>query len=223
MILGSRIMHLIIANRIADSLSIKEKNNFLIGGIAPDAVNSKELSHFFRGKHSNYSRYIDYQEFIEKYHSTKKNSYILGYYAHLIADDLWLQGFYTPWLKNRIEADKNILNAYHDDFRLLNGKLLAYYGEQDKLKDLLSASSEIVDLEEVPEKNIQKFLPYVLEDMEFEKNAISEDLNVFTLDQIIGYIETAVGKGIININSLLKWYSFNYSASAYLAGSNWFN
>lgn len=42
--MGSRIMHLMIANGIAEKLSIKDKTSFLIGGIAPDAVTPKDLS-----------------------------------------------------------------------------------------------------------------------------------------------------------------------------------
>ncbi|CAM3856374.1 hypothetical protein PALA111701_29060 [Paenibacillus lactis] len=42
--MGSRIMHLIIANEIADTLAIKDKSSFLIGGIAPDAVPTKDIS-----------------------------------------------------------------------------------------------------------------------------------------------------------------------------------
>lgn len=60
-------MHLIIANRIADDLSIKDKTSFLLGGIAADAVSPKDLSHFYKGKEKDYSRYIDYTEFIHKY------------------------------------------------------------------------------------------------------------------------------------------------------------
>lgn len=58
--MGSRIMHLIIANRIAERLSIEDKAAFLLGGVAPDAVSTKEASHFFRGDHQDYSRFIDY-------------------------------------------------------------------------------------------------------------------------------------------------------------------
>lgn len=203
-VLGSRIMHLIIANRIAERLSIKEKHKFLLGGVAPDAVSSKDSSHFFKGDHSDYSRYIDYEEFLEKYNYINNNSFILGYYSHLIAVDLWLQGFYTPWLKNRIESDSNISKAYYNDFRLLNGKLFEHYGYKDKLRESLNLSLEAVDIEEVPEKNIKKFIPYLLEDIDYEKEDINEELKVFTLNQIIGYIETSVGKGVVNISHLIK-------------------
>ena len=49
--MGSRIMHLIIANQVADALEIKDKAAFLLGGIAADATSNKEASHFYVGKH----------------------------------------------------------------------------------------------------------------------------------------------------------------------------
>jgi hypothetical protein len=45
--MGSRIMHLIIANQIADQLSIKDKPTFLLGGIVPDAVSPKKIKDEF--------------------------------------------------------------------------------------------------------------------------------------------------------------------------------
>lgn len=65
--MGSRIMNLIIANRIAECLSIEDKTSFLIGGVAPDAVSPKEVSHFFKGEVQDYSRHIDYKGFLDKY------------------------------------------------------------------------------------------------------------------------------------------------------------
>ncbi|MBM7584618.1 hypothetical protein JOC86_001155 [Bacillus pakistanensis] len=40
--MGSRIMHSIIGNKIAEALSIEDKTSFLLGSIAPDAVFSHE-------------------------------------------------------------------------------------------------------------------------------------------------------------------------------------
>lgn len=197
--MGSRIMHLVIANRIAESLSIEDRTPFLLGGIAADAVLSKDLSHFYTGEVQDYSRSIDYKGFLNKYSSHVDSHYIWGYYSHLIADDIWLKGFYLPWLKNRMEANQEIMNLYHNDFRLLNGKLLEHYGFTDKLRKALSNSSRIIDLQEVKSKDVEEFIPYVLGDMEYDKEVINEKLNVFTFDQIIGYIETSVDKGILNL------------------------
>lgn len=196
-------MHLIIANRIAEKFSVTNKSAFLLGGIAPDAVSPKDLSHFFTGDVQDYSRMIDYSGFLEKYRSSQQLDYILGYYTHLIADDLWLKGFYLPWLKNRMEQDPNILALYHEDFRLLNAKLLDFYGLDSELLKEMEHSRAMVDLEEVTIKDVLDFLPYVKADMQYPLHDLKAPLKVFTLEQIVGYVETSVEKGIIHINKAL--------------------
>ncbi|MCZ8537760.1 hydrolase [Paenisporosarcina quisquiliarum] len=202
--MGSRIMHSIIAYKIAESVSISDKTSFLLGGIAPDAVSPKDVSHFFTGDVDDYSREVDYENFIEKYSSVKNSSFILGYYSHLIADDLWLKGFYLPWLKNRLENDQKILNLYHGDFQMLNGLLLDYYGVTDELKETLESTGSVIEIDEVPSEDIYDFVPYVLDDMKYDIAHSKQQLNVFTFEQIIGYIETSVQKGIMHIKPILS-------------------
>ncbi|WP_217559381.1 zinc dependent phospholipase C family protein [Paenibacillus sp. GbtcB18] len=200
--MGSRIMHLIIGYKIAKSLSIEDRTLFLLGSIAPDAVSTKDESHFFIGKHQDYSRSVDYEGFLHKYSSQADCHYILGYYTHLIADEIWMKGFYLPWLRNRMEANVELHSLYHNDFRLLNGQLLEYYGFKDELKNIRYLPA-IFDLQEVTSKDVEKLIPYVLSDMEYDKEIMDEKLNVFTFSQIIGYIETSVELGLFNIKPML--------------------
>ncbi|GIP29380.1 hypothetical protein J23TS9_45100 [Paenibacillus sp. J23TS9] len=193
---------MVIANRIAESLSIEDKGLFLLGSIAPDAVSPKDLSHFFKGEIQDYSRYIDYKGFLHKYSKQIESQYILGYFTHLIADDIWLKGFNLPWLRNRMEADKELYNLSHNDFRLLNGKLLEYYGYTDELREMISYHPTIFDLEEVKSKDVEEFIPFALEDLDYDKEVINEKLNVFTFTQIIGYIETSVDVGLLNLKPI---------------------
>lgn len=202
-------MHLIIGNKIADSISIEDKTSFLLGSVAPDAVfgfEEKNLSHFFIGEVQDYSRSVDYNSFLTKYSSRIENinPYILGYYTHLIADDIFLRGFNLSWLRNRMEADEGLHKLYHNDFRLLNGKLLEHYGFTDELKKQINYVPSVPDLEEVTSQDVERFVPYVLGDMEYDKEITHEDLNVFTFNQIIGYIETSVELGLLKTRSLLK-------------------
>jgi hypothetical protein len=192
-------MHIIIANRIAERLSIEDRMPFLLGSIAPDAVTTKNESHFFIGEHQDYSRSVDYRGFLNKYSSQADNLYILGYYTHLIADDIWLKGFYLPWLRNRMDADKEIHGLYHNDFTLLNGKLLEHYGFKNELRKTLYYIPTIIDLQEVKSKDVEEFIPYVLGDMEYEKDVVNQKLNVFMFEQIVGYIETSVDMGLLNL------------------------
>ncbi|UOQ50581.1 zinc dependent phospholipase C family protein [Gracilibacillus caseinilyticus] len=204
--MGSRIMHIIIGNKIAESLKIEDKTTFLLGNIAPDAVFSHEektASHFYAGEIQDFTRKIDYNTFLHKYSNLTENPYILGYIAHLIADDIWLRGFNLSWLRNRMEADPDLYQLYHHDFRLLNGKLLREYGFTADLRKSLGRFSEMINLDEVKPDDVEKFVPYVLGDMEYTEEQLHEKLRVFTLDQIIGYVETSVNLGVFNVKRVL--------------------
>ncbi|AKR09157.1 zinc dependent phospholipase C family protein [Bacillus thuringiensis] len=203
--MGSRIMHVIIANGIAEKLSIQDKTSFLLGGVAPDAVHSAEekgTSHFYAGTTKNYTRRIDFNSFFQKYKVHMDSPFLLGYYTHLIADDNWLSGFFLPWLKNRIENDETIAPLYYNDFKLLNAKLLHHYDQEQQLFSILNQEAHIVDIEEVSKENVLAFRKYLFEDMLYPEQHLHEALQVFTFNQIVGYIETAIEKGAFFITQL---------------------
>ncbi len=162
--MGSRIMHAIIANGIAEKLCIQDKTSFILGGVAPDAVHSTEekgTSHFYAGTTKNYTRRIAFNSFFQKYKAQMDSPFLLGYYTHLIADDNWLSGFFLPWLKNRIENDETIAPLYYNDFKLLNAKLLHHYDKEQQLFSLLNQDAHIVDIEEVSKENVLAFRKYL--------------------------------------------------------------
>ncbi|WP_227396019.1 hydrolase [Jeotgalibacillus aurantiacus] len=202
--MGSRIMHAIIAGRVADEMNIDDRSSFIAGGIAADAVSPKDSSHFYRGDEQDGSRRIAHDEFFEKYMSHQASPFIQGYFTHLIADDLWLKGFYLPWLRNRMEADSEVFVRYHRDFQLLNGKLLHHYKVTDHLKDALKQNADIVEIDEVKRTDIENFLPSILDDMNFDQKDLEQPLSVFTLEQIIGYVETSVERGIALMKDMKK-------------------
>lgn len=59
-----------------------------------------------------------------------------------------------------------------------------------------------MDIEEVSRENVLAFRKYLFEDMLYPKQHLHEDLQVFTFDQIVGYIETAIEKGVFFIKQL---------------------
>lgn len=109
-----------------------------------------------------------------------------------------------PWLKNRLENNNEMFTLYHNDFRLLNGKLLDYYGYTNVWKEELKIPSEMVELEEVTNDDMIQFIPHVLGDMDYDCEDLRQPLNVFTFDQIVGYIETSVDRGIKQIKSFIR-------------------
>lgn len=196
--MGSRVMHMIVSLKVADQFQCENKDQFLLGGIAPDAVADKESSHFYAGNGEDFTRYIDYGAFLEKYKTHPQQDYIMGYYTHLITDDLWLRGFYLPWLKNRLEHDASMFQRYHGDFALLNSKLLHHYQlNSDMVVDLRHEIEHLPSLDEVSAPNVHKLLDALEEDMCIHDEALNKNLEVFTLQQMIGYIETAVHKSLL--------------------------
>jgi hypothetical protein len=51
---------------------------------------------------------------------------------------------------------KEIYNLYQNDFRLLNGQLLEYYGYTDELRKMVSYLPTIFDLQEVKSRNVEE-------------------------------------------------------------------
>ncbi|KPB06361.1 zinc dependent phospholipase C family protein [Bacillus sp. CHD6a] len=201
--MGSRLMHIIIAHEIACRIKVVDISSFILGAVAPDAVAPKDLSHFYKGNPNDYTRSIDYEAFLHKYSNFKDHPYILGYYTHLIADDIWLKGFFLPWLKNRLENDSTILERYHHDFKLLNSKLMfQYQTEPDLLKGILDAAKPL-ELEEVSLNQVSSFIPYAEQDMMLPQT--DEPLQVFTMEMIIGYIETSIDLGVQSIKTAIDW------------------
>ncbi|SDO32804.1 hypothetical protein SAMN04487897_11223 [Paenibacillus sp. yr247] len=76
--MGSRLMHLIIGEMVASSLDVKNKRDFLIGSIAPDAAFSferKVITHYFEGDVDKRTRQVNYQRYIDTYLSDVKDDY----------------------------------------------------------------------------------------------------------------------------------------------------
>lgn len=67
-----------------------------------------------------------------------------------------------PWLRNRMEADAGLYPLYHNDFRLLNGKLLEHYSCTEEMRQAISGSPKVIDLEEVKAKEAIDIVPHVL-------------------------------------------------------------
>ena len=59
-----------------------------------------------------------------------------------------------------------------------------------------------MDIEEVSKENVLAFRKYLFEDMLYPEQHLHEDLQVFTFNQMVGYMETAIEKGAFYINQL---------------------
>lgn len=211
--MGSRIMHLIIADQVSQRLRIKERQLFLMGGIAPDATTSrqqKDISHFQRGSLDDGTRFVDYQTFIEKYPADAQGAFGLGYLTHLIADDIWLkQIYFKNDLKNRVDADPSLLEKWHNDFRKLNGRLIEEFSCFE-LKDVLGATDvQEIGFDEIDMEDLRAFKDEAVGDFTYDAKDLLSQLEVYSWQEILTYLDDATSEAVriclsIAINSGVK-------------------
>lgn len=153
----STIIHLCIAKKINEKLKLDEQSLFL-GSIAPDISKhcniSKMTTHF--------SKIINLDEpqiklFYNKYQTKFNNPFIIGYFTHLIADDLWWKNinyhFFnkkTITLKNNSiienKTETEITKLIYADYYSLNKKLIDNYQiELSQLKNYNPKSINGID------------------------------------------------------------------------------
>lgn len=90
------------------------------------------------------------------------------------------------------------LPAFIYDFRLCNAKLSKHYGPVKFDRNDMN----FPDLEEISFKQVSLFLPCVLNDFEYDKKDAEKPLEVFTFQQIVGYVETSAELGIAELKKL---------------------
>lgn len=198
--MGSRMMHLIIAERVAERIDISDRPRFLLGGIAPDAVHGREQktrSHYYEGSVDDGTRRVHYEGFIEKYQKEIQDEFILGYVVHLVGDDVWMKDIYFKKdLKNRIDADPSVLEKWHADFRKLNSMFVGQCGCGGLEQQLASAELSDTLIEEIEINNLREFIEETLGDFHSSKVFSSKDLEIYLVEEITGYIKSATEQAV---------------------------
>lgn len=204
--MGSRLMHLIIGEMVTSSLNvIKDKREFLLGSIAPDAAFSSErknITHYFEGDLDRGTRQVNYQKYIDQYLSDRIDDYSLGYLTHLISDNVWMDHiYYRHQFKQKQDLDPTFLPRWHSDFRKMNTKLLCHYN-MEYLKDWLEIEAIPREIEAITQDDLQKFIDVMYEDFKIiEQNKLCE-LEVYNFDEIIEFINLSKSKAIAVIEEI---------------------
>lgn len=206
--MGSRIMHLIIADKVSKRLGMRDIPEIILGGIAPDAAfgrERKDASHFFGGDLDDGTRFVDYHAFKEKYPQAVEEAFGLGYFIHLIADDVWLKRIYFKNdLKKRVDKDPSLLERWHSDFRKMNGRLLEQYGANDLQKILAGADLSESPVDEIEKDDLRQFKEETLGDFIYSKDELERELEVYSWEEVLSYIEEATDKAAEECVLLLK-------------------
>ncbi len=139
--MASLIIHLCIAKELEKIIPPKNVNNFRIGHILPDAVikaDKKQAgTHFEKIFETDGKRFklFDYYGFYDKFKEyLPGDELFLGYYFHLIQDNLFRTLLYRDLGMLKRRGDKTFLKELYSDYGILNGLLTEKYSLKDDLK-----------------------------------------------------------------------------------------
>lgn len=150
--MASAIMHICIAKKVNEKLKKSEKN-LLIGSIAPDICKyidvDRHTTHFTRGE----SRIPKSKDFIEKYPNFYSSDYELGYYIHLLSDEIWFGEYLKKAFDEKNSAEtmskyENFTEEIYKDYINLNIPLIEYYNLDLKVfyEEFNPISSEVSEV-----------------------------------------------------------------------------
>jgi len=194
--MGSRFMHLLIADFVCKELSIKQRGEMLLGAIAPDAKSEKEDTHFV-GDQFKYgvNRRFEYGRFIMKYKERITESFMLGYLTHLVADEVWAMKSYFSGFEEKLKNDPTLYERYHQDFRLCNAKLNEKYASNG-LYEALNSAVYIPSIDELDEKSVLEFKKHALDDFNYPIEHVEQGLSIFSFEEILAYLERSAYRAL---------------------------
>jgi hypothetical protein len=189
-------MHYCVSSILADRLGVDNRNEFLLGGIAPDIHGlmgiAKGVTHFKDSGETGKSR-INYQRFFDTYKDVINEPFYLGYLCHLISDVVWLDLYFKKVEFISPEQWLEKLQVSYRDFGRLNGRIIKHYS--------LQLNQHVIPNVYIDGYNVD-FLPPLLDllssDFSINEDLMNEQLELFKNDnsEIIDYINRSVSQSI---------------------------
>lgn len=194
--MASVIIHLAVAKKVNEVLK-REQNALFLGAMAPDAAklvgSSRKISHFITDPDSSTP---ELNIFLDKYKDDLDDTFVLGYFIHLVTDVLWFDEFLINFVNDNIITtktgekleldDKDVLDIIYNDFTSMNQEVLKYYDLN--LEDFYK-------LESLPKSKIKEFPETYFYDVINKIKLINERKSnysyLFNINQIVPFIEYA--------------------------------
>jgi hypothetical protein len=197
--MGSLMMHYCISNQISTNLQVN-KNRFLMGMLSTDICHlenvPKNKSHFM-SVDDNGIRYVNYYDFYNKYKHKFDDHYFLGYFCHLISDDIWHNLIPNVKINSLPLDEKSTLKVkYLNDLFKLNSVIANCYKLENIIPNISNLEiTDVVKSVEIDEINM-KLLPDILcqatQYFEVSPKISNKELELFSADEINEYIDNAV-------------------------------
>lgn len=217
------VIHMAVGSRVIGEKGISEssfKDAFLLGNIIPDAMarTAKKESHFWDDEtYKNLNRIPNVDDFIKKYGDRLNNPFVLGYYTHLLLDNLFVKEY---WQNNFILLDQDMQqengydkvkfiklkrdNQIYDRETFLSEEM--YYGDYDRIYPYIfdrypfikigECDLSCVTVEEIDKEQVAKRLSEMIEKMnklyDSRDSIIKKNLKVFELEHIYTLMDKVV-------------------------------
>lgn len=197
--MASSIIHIAIAKKVESKLKVSKKE-FLLGSIAPDLSKqlgqTKRMSHFL----DDGTQIPNLERFLNKYRFDLQDSFVLGYYVHLLGDYFWFKYFIPEIVRDDtvikkldgtiVHCNSNMLQIYiYNDYTNMNKLLIDKYELESDLEMIYEDLPPLKNIiEEIPMNKIDIIVSKTKEIIDNSK--IHKDL-VFNLENIDRFIDTA--------------------------------
>ncbi len=217
------VIHMAVASRVIEEKGISDssfKDAFLLGNIVPDAMErtKKKESHFWDDEtYRNLNRIPNVGDFLGKYKGRLNDPFVLGYYSHLLLDNLFVKEY---WRENftLLDQDMNQVSEY-DSVRFIRLKkdnkiyerdfFLSdemYYGDYDRIYPYIfdkypfikigNYELRYISVDEIDKEQVEEPLVHMIEKMnnlyDARVSVKRKDLKVFELEHIYSLMNKVV-------------------------------
>ena len=201
----SRMIHYLIAEKVAEQVKIENMNRFKMGSLCPDMScredSSKNRTHYLE-VHGD-KKGGNWMTFVSRYaDKMKQDELYLGILCHLITDMVWFHEIMETQIRSEVQSKEERQSMYqkgYADFHRLNYILrnefgLVYHLEEDRDLELEGLHPELYD--EVVQGLYQDFF----DDPVAEK----DDLEVYTYDISLECVRLCIKECVDAITALRK-------------------
>lgn len=194
--MGSRIIHYCVGNEILKRLKLEE-HQFMLGNLAPDAYSSELdgylVSHFRIPEEIMEFECVDLERFKSKYEHQITNDFVLGYYCHLITDNLWLKDAYKKYGHLGLEERNKAVKLVYKDYWVLNAMLI----DKFRLNLISFRITGHILIEEIDITFLNELVECLRND--FSKKSDTRELKELNYDEILQFIDDAANECIREI------------------------
>ena len=198
----SRMIHYLIAEKVARQVPITNQNRFKIGSVCPDMSTredgSKERTHYL--ERTEVEKGVNWQTFVERYgEAMRQDDFYLGVLCHLITDGIWFHEIMEPLIRSKIKGKEERCRKYlegYSDFHRLNYILRTEYGLTYELIE-----DRNIELEGLHHELYDDVFGGLYQDFFEEPEASKEELIIYQFEPAMACIHLCIKECVKEINA----------------------